>query len=109
MKKYLYTLFLLTVICFISSCVSIEKRAPLINESLTGNKFKKLNAGRELYIGKCAKCHSVEPIYKYSSEDWLNDILPKMNKKTKLNSLEASQLKAYVIKALNLSKNNQIN
>lgn len=82
---------------FLVSCVSLDTAAPPVPTiSASASAYDHLNSGREIYIGKCAKCHSVEPIRNYSMADWNDDILPSMVKKTKLNSAEEASLTAYV-------------
>jgi mono/diheme cytochrome c family protein len=55
--------------------------------------------GRELYVGKCAKCHVAEPVQNYTELEWVEDIMPPMVKKTKLNAYEAEAVLAYVLAA----------
>ena len=56
--------------------------------------------GREIYITKCAKCHSVEPVTKYPLAQWEYDILPEMNEETNLDAEEAAAVRAYVLAVL---------
>lgn len=82
---------------FLVSCASLETNAPPVSTMSTPTSaYAHLNSGIEIYIGKCAKCHAVEPIRSYSMADWNQDILPSMVKKTKLNSAEEASLTAYV-------------
>ena len=56
--------------------------------------------GREIYITKCAKCHSVEPVTRYPLAQWEHEILPEMNEETNLNAEEAAAVRAYVLAVL---------
>ena len=74
----------------LASCVSLETAAPRVAE---------LAGGRILYVGRCAKCHAVEPVAKYGAGEW-ESILPDMAERTKLSVGETTQLRAYVDAAL---------
>ncbi len=80
------------------SCVSIETAAPPVPTvaSASQKNYQQLCTGRELYLGKCTKCHSPEVIKKFSLEDWTGDIMPSMVKKSKINPAEESCLMAYI-------------
>ena len=64
--------------------------------SPTQSAYAHLNSGREIYVGKCTKCHSAEVIVKHSLEDWKGDIMPTMAKKAKLSPEEEASVMAYV-------------
>ncbi len=84
-----------------SGCMTLEQMAPPI-----GGKFQKIAArhgvevetlelGREIYLSGCVKCHSVEPISRYSAEKW-RSMLPTMFDKTLLYGEDARALEAYI-------------
>ncbi len=86
-----------------SACVTLEQAAPLVetlNWKGLSSSPSQLTHGREIYITKCAKCHSVEPVHKYPEGKWVHEILPEMSEETKLNAAEAAAVKAYVLAAL---------
>ena len=86
----------------ISACVSIEKAAPPVEtftRQLSGAKRAQLQQGRTIYITKCAKCHSPEPVHRYSPTRW-EGILAEMIEETKLGEPDAKAVSAYVFAAL---------
>lgn len=55
--------------------------------------------GRTIYVTRCAKCHAVEPVKKYSREQW-NTIIPDMAEETKLSPSETAAVAAYIYSIL---------
>lgn len=51
--------------------------------------------GRTIYVTRCAKCHAVEPVKKYSREQW-KTIIPDMAEETKLSPSETAAVAAYI-------------
>ncbi|MEZ0277410.1 MAG: hypothetical protein ACAH88_21035 [Roseimicrobium sp.] len=82
-----------------AACVSLEEMAPpvasLPRHSSSASTVQ-LAHGRDIYITKCAKCHSVEPVLKYPVSQWEHEILPEMSEETNLSSQEVAALSAYV-------------
>ena len=58
-----------------------------------------LNLGRQLYITRCTKCHSPEPILKYSASKW-EEIVADMAEETKLTARETAAVRDYVMAVL---------
>ncbi|MDB6070750.1 MAG: hypothetical protein JWL81_1921 [Verrucomicrobiales bacterium] len=88
----------LAAVLALTSCGSLETAAPPV-ASLAGSSPSSsgsLGAGRAIYLGKCTKCHSAEPIREHSMADWRGDILPTMNQKAKLSPSEQADLLAYI-------------
>lgn len=82
-------------------CQTLEQRAPPV-----GEEFQKvadrhrvdvatLELGREIYLSECARCHSVEPIDRYSADRW-RGILPRMSLETNLDERETDAVETYV-------------
>lgn len=93
-------LFAAALIC---GCVSIEKAAPPVATFAvqpSGAKRVHLEQGRTIYITKCAKCHSPEPVKRYSATRW-EGILKEMIEETKLDPPESAAVRAYVFAVLN--------
>lgn len=82
-----------------AACVSLEQAAPPADQLAGGADFSRLQQGREIYITRCAKCHSVEPVKKYSLHEW-EKIVPEMAEKTHLSPSETEAVRAYVIRVL---------
>jgi mono/diheme cytochrome c family protein len=99
MKTALPASFLvLLTLASLPSCVSLEVAAPpvpVIAAPSQGN-YAQLCAGRELYLGKCTKCHGVEPIKNTTLSDWKSDVMPTMAKKSKISAAEEASLMAYI-------------
>src|SRR5436190_11966649 len=83
-------------------CASLEQAAPPVETialQSSATKRAQLEQGRTIYITKCAKCHSPEPVRKYSASRW-EGILKEMLEETKLDEPAASAVRAYVYAAL---------
>lgn len=82
------------------ACVSLEELAPRV-ETLAAEpgRAAQLDRGREIYVTKCAKCHSPEPVLKYSAAHW-REIIVEMSEETKLDAAETEALRAYVFAVL---------
>ena len=88
-----------------SGCMSLEQMAPPVGEEFRmiaahhSVEVTTLELGREIYLAGCARCHSVEPIGRYSADHWRN-ILPKMAEKTRLDRQGTVAVESYVTLAL---------
>lgn len=56
-------------------------------------------AGRKLYVAKCAKCHKLYDPAKYSDPEW-SKWIGKMTKKAKLSPEQTALLAAYINESL---------
>lgn len=86
----------------LAGCVSVEKAAPpvaTLAAQPSGAKRAQLEQGRTIYITKCAKCHSPEPVKRYSATRW-DAILNEMTDETKLDPTESAAVRAYVFAVL---------
>jgi uncharacterized membrane protein len=92
---------LLTALGGLTSCGSLETAAPTVASvaSPSQSSYTHLLAGREIYIGKCTKCHSAEPVRGHSLADWKGEIMPEMSKKAKLSPGEEADVLAYITAA----------
>ena len=93
---------LLLIVAALAGCVSLEKAAPpvaLLGVTDSRGTSGALERGRLIYITRCAKCHSVEPVTKYSRREW-DEILPEMAAKTKLNASDDAAVRSYVLAVL---------
>ncbi len=91
-----------TAALLVTGCVSLEQAAPpvaMLGLTTTTSKLASLEQGRNIYITRCAKCHSVEPVQKYSLARW-KEILPEMSIKSKLGQQDAIAVSAYVMAVL---------
>jgi len=105
MRKTSYLTRALLVVTALSggACVSLEQAAPLpktLPAAMRVGTPSQLALGREIYVTKCAACHSVEPVRKYSLAQWEHDILPEMAEETNLNEHDTAAVRAYVVSVL---------
>jgi hypothetical protein len=81
--------------------MTLEQMAPPVGGKFQviaarhGVAVETLELGRKIYLSDCVKCHSVEPIGRYSVEKW-RGMFPKMFDKTLLYGEDARALEAYV-------------
>ena len=54
-----------------------------------------LEAGRIIYTTKCSKCHQAKPVENWTVDQW-QPILKSMIRKSKLDSIESSQVRVWV-------------
>lgn len=90
-------------------CRSLTQIAPPADDQLvtaSGADLPTLERGRMIYLTQCTACHVAEPVRDYSAKQWAK-ILPVMNKESKLNAAQASDLKAYIDACLALPEATQ--
>jgi hypothetical protein len=83
-------------------CASLEQAAPPVETialQSSAPKRVQLEQGRTIYITKCAKCHSPEPVHRYTVTRW-QDILSNMTAKAKLDPSESAAVRDYVFAAI---------
>jgi mono/diheme cytochrome c family protein len=105
MKKLILRGLLPLVTLAATSCVSLEQAAPrpAALPFSGGARLGQLERGRELYVTKCARCHSVEPVTRYSAQEW-REIVPDMARKAKLGPADEAAVEAYVFAVLRVSQ-----
>lgn len=85
-------------------CLSIEQMAPPVGPKFagvtmtSGTTMSLLATGREVYLRDCSRCHSIEPIKRYSLDRW-GGILLRMGPEAKLDESRTAALRAYVFTA----------
>ncbi len=94
-KKYLFMGSL--VFLFIITSCSVKLYEPSAETVSTNANLTKLKQGKELYINKCAECHSLKQPEKYSADKWVK-LVKVMSKKAKINDDQASLILQYVTK-----------
>jgi len=92
-----------------TGCLSIEEMAPpvdtmIMQHSVAGQRVAIMKTGRTVYITQCARCHSIEPIGRYSAIRW-QEILERMIPKSRLDEQQTSALRGYVLFANDIQKN----
>ncbi len=90
-------------------CLSIEQMAPSVGPQFESVAIKRdtsmalLESGRQVYLVDCSRCHSVEPIRRYTMTKW-QDIIPRMAQKSKLSDSKSAALRAYIVAVNDLSQ-----
>ncbi len=82
----------------LAGCVSLETSAPSVARLPRGGSPGVLERGREIYVGQCTTCHSVQPVAKYSASEWPG-IAQDMSERSKLSAQDAQAILAYVLAA----------
>ncbi len=92
------------MLCPSAGCLTLEQMAPPVEgifqtvAAREGVDVITLELGRQVYLSDCVKCHGVEPVGRYSSEQW-REILPRMSLESKLDEGKTEALEAYVTMA----------
>ena len=94
---------ILLVVCLIAAtgCSTLQETAPPVSPqmaalgSASGISAESLEAGRRLMAMRCTSCHSLEPIVKYTAEEWL-DIVDDMADRSGLDEIEEAQVANYL-------------
>lgn len=93
------------IIAFVlQGCMSTDEMAPPVHAEMVrvaerrGYEHAALNRGRAIYLTDCSKCHSIEPIDRYSERKW-KELGPDMADESKLTKAELDDLMAYLLSA----------
>ena len=81
----------------LGGCRTLAEIAPPVVPAMSG-EISSLSSGRQVYLNRCASCHSLEAVDDYTPAEWAK-LLPEMNRKSKLNPLQAEQLHQYLLSA----------
>lgn len=95
----------------IIGCATIEQIAPpppdtadvLALASSADISLEQATRGRRIYITDCIKCHSPEPVARYTRVEW-DEILPRMAEESKLPPKKIADIAAYIRLTLMLDK-----
>ncbi len=93
------------VLAVLAGCATLESMAPPVDTSLAefgrtlDADLGQLTLGRHVYITDCARCHSVEPINRYTQTQW-RKILPAMAAEAHLSPEKTQAVNAYVFSVL---------
>ena len=82
-------------------CVAIETLAPPVTVTMAASartSASVLEQGRRLYVSRCATCHSLDPLSKYTASRW-REIIDDMADEAELTASEESSVLAYVLAA----------
>jgi len=93
---------------WVIGCVSLDQRVPPIDQRMIeygqkhGVSDRSLLTGRQTYLNRCIGCHGVEPVDRYSLEQW-EVIVPEMAPEAKLNDAQTVDLLNYIRTARELT------
>jgi len=92
-----------SVTCALPGCLTVEQMAPPVGPrfssiAMTSATRATLARGREVYLTDCARCHSVEPIDRYSMGRW-RSVIERMAPLSKLDESGTAALQAYILAA----------
>lgn len=99
---------LIAMVVGLLGCMSLEQMAPPVDQNLVQLSAAldapvradeaTLVRGRHVFINRCISCHSLEPVNRYSAEEW-KTILPEMSEEANLTEGQQADLLAYVLTA----------
>lgn len=89
----------------VGACATLEELAPRVDDAMLSAagasqvSAASVQRGRDLYVTDCARCHSPEPVTRYSAQQW-RTILPRMSKEAALSETDRAAVEAYVMAVL---------
>lgn len=104
MASILPTLFWVSAGLLVTACSTLPVRFSSADQALLEEAMQldasasvdRLDRGRALLLGRCGRCHRVEPIGKYTFGQW-QAILPDMSEEAKLSTSQAEDVSLYVL------------
>lgn len=82
-------------------CVAIESLAPPVTPAMASvarASAVDLENGRRIYVSRCASCHAIDPVSKYTAARW-RELIDDMADEAELNSAEKANVLAYILAA----------
>ena len=76
--------------------VPVEADLAIARVYWPGTTFDNLKEGYSIYIGKCTDCHDTKKPQDFTVDDW-TDIMHKMGRKAKLDSIQYKEVLHYVL------------
>jgi hypothetical protein len=97
-------IFAVAITCFVdlSSCVTTSFAPPPVTAELARAGTRQhaelatLREGRMLFVHRCIECHTLPPLWRYSTEDW-PDIVSSMSHRASLKPAEREAIVAYIL------------
>jgi hypothetical protein len=82
------------------ACMTTKQMAPPIETTFIDHAGKsadleQLRRGRTLYVTNCTKCHTVEPINRYSMRRWHRTMID-MTEESKMTETQEKDVMAYI-------------
>ena len=87
----------LAIVILVPSASFSAEKVPVVTPVMAdaSRPVELLKRGRSIYVSQCARCHSAQPVLKYSQEQW-ERLLPEMEKQSRLSTNQVSELRAYI-------------
>ena len=114
-RSFIPALSAAALLLTVSGCMTIEQIAPPLLDtpdtrtlaSNAGISLEQASRGRHIYITDCIKCHSPEPVARYTRVEW-DEILPRMAEESNLSPEKMSDIAAYIRLTLMLDKSGAV-
>jgi hypothetical protein len=92
---------LLSLICLLASCETANYVPPVTPQMASATTHHHLDLatlreGRTLFVNRCIECHTLPPLWRYSTEDW-PEIVNSMSHRASLKPTERDAILAYII------------
>ena len=97
-------LFVPLLVIGLAGCEALKSGAPPINPEMTraaaanGDSMETLSNGRRLLAQRCTNCHGLEPIVKYTPEEWRTNV-HRMADRAGLSEGDVHQVTSYLVAA----------
>lgn len=95
-RKYLLPLVAIIGMAFIGSCSSSKKTASTPTTPERHFSAAELEEGKTIMEASCKRCHKLYAAESHTPSQW-NKILPRMNKRAKLNEEQAAKVRGYIM------------
>ena len=92
----------LAAVALLTGCLSMDVAVPPVAALVPdadGARRTELERGRTIYLTDCARCHSPEPVRRYSPTRWA-EILEEMLGETRIDGPGSAALRAYITTVL---------
>ncbi len=95
----------MAMVAAIHGCATLDQLAPPVGPPILelaasrGVESASVVRGREIYVTNCVRCHSPEPVDRYTADHW-KEILPRMSDRAGLEPQDAEAVEAYVLLTL---------
>ena len=88
----------------VTGCMTTQQMAPPVSDVMSGIGLapgitgQSLEQGRQIYLSQCGKCHSIEPVNRYSDRRW-KEIMEEMAAESRLGDHQKTDVLAYILTA----------
>lgn len=92
------------LVCLLASCESMSHAPPAATSQMASAakgqavNLATLREGRTLFVHRCIECHTLPPVWHYSTGDW-PDVVDSMAARASLKRAERDAIVAYILAA----------